>query len=586
VTRDLAVITVDFRYLSNADDRDSSKWIRESDGETLRDRLIWVVGKSGTLASDVRELVRSQTIIKRYGSRQSSLPNEKQRLLLDEQVRSEDLDRRVKETVAQAFLDGEIYFRGRQIDKQRYGSGFGSLLHSAGEDLVAELYDRYVDVAVIPSELNQLLEPNLSGPSQKFMKGSLGILDLDGGKYVPVCDGEVPDRIGQYVLEQNGISGGTLLTHFGGPPFGYAQDMVKACLVGLLRAAKIRIRPEQGAEITSIRDPGTRDIFTKDRDLKRADILPPSESGINPRDRVRICTFFQDAFGVELDRENDAIADAVFQQFPNQSNRLKELERKYNQLPGRPDLPGAVAKLGNALEKCSCSRQVEDTVLAVKKHLDDLREGIQQLGILLTDLSDENVAAVRRLMELQENQVAQLRDVDELEEIKESVEAIEGQLSYDRPWLEIKTMEPHVKAIEEHYRAVRLSLIERQENQAKVIQDRIKRRDGFSKLSEDTVSYVLDPVRKAMTATTPEALHPALLQLRDSAQLKLQDAEQRSNRSLDDALSETTQVQVISLSHNLTDREVSTPEEVEALVNQLRERLLANLKENVRIRLN
>lgn len=219
-----------------------------------------------------------------------SLSSDKQRLLLEEQSRSDKLEKDVQEAIAQAVLEGEIYFRGRQIDQQQYGSSFASVVEHVGESILPELYSRYVAVAVTPGELTQLLEPNLSGPSHKFMGSGLGILELDAGKYMPTCSGEVPCRISQYIQDQNGISGSVLLAYFGGPPYGYPADVVKACLVGLLRAGKIQIRPEAGSEITSVRDPGVKDMFTKDREIKRADILPPSTiDDVSPRDRIAIC---------------------------------------------------------------------------------------------------------------------------------------------------------------------------------------------------------------------------------------------------------------------------------------------------------
>jgi hypothetical protein len=154
------------------------------------------------------------------------------------------------------------------------------VLHRLGESILPELYNQYVDIAITPTELAQLLEPTLSGPSSKFMQQGLGILELDAGKYVPTCNGQVPSRILQYITDYNGASTVSILNDFGGPPYGYSADAIKACLVGLLRASKIRIRPESGAEITSIRDPGTKDIFQKDRDFKRADILPESGQGL------------------------------------------------------------------------------------------------------------------------------------------------------------------------------------------------------------------------------------------------------------------------------------------------------------------
>jgi len=444
-----------------------------------------------------------------------------------------------------------------------------------------------VDIPVTPGELNQLLEPNLSGPSHKFMQDGLGILDLDGGKYVPSCNGEVPTRIAAYIQESNGAAGNILLADFGGPPHGYAPDMIKACLVGLLRAERIRIRPEQGPEITSVRDPGARDMFTKDRDLKRAEILPPGDGGLKPRDRVSICRFFEQSLQRPLDRENDAIADAVFEQFPGLVARLQELERRYNRLPNRPDLPDALVQLRQALEKCTRSRQVQDTVLAVFKALDPLREGIEMLGIMESELNDAAVEAVRRTVDVQRNQVKQLTEVEKTAEVQAEIDALAAQLALDRPWRQIAELEPNLQAIEEHYRALRTTYLDRQEKDAETVRQQLRQRQGFRQLTEQQEEKVLRPLREAVYNTSPEALFPSLLQLKDSAVVKLGQAAEAANGYLDDILSEVNQEEVVRLSLNLTGREVSSPEEVERLVEELKQRMLDQLKDkpNVRIRL-
>ncbi|MFM2315258.1 MAG: hypothetical protein RLZZ04_4534 [Cyanobacteriota bacterium] len=398
-TTDLDVITIDFRYLTKNDSKADGRglggfpherpvqeadevWIQQSATENYKERIFWVVGSLETLPDKVRELARSQNITERYRSRLQSISSDKQRLYFEEQSRCEELEKQVKNAIAEQFISGQIYFQGRTIDKYQYGTTFAVVLKALGETILPTLYDKYVEIAITDKELEQLLEPDISGASSKFMSENLGIFELDAGKYNPTCKGDVPSRILQYLTDNNGSGGTNLLQHFGCPPFGYGSDVVKACIAGLLRAGKIRIRPETGSDITSMRDPGTKDIFTKDSQFKRADILLQSEQGINGKDRNKICKFFQEALNVDLDRENDAIADAVFQQFPGKVKALQELEAKYNQLPNRPELPETLVKLRQALENCTRSRQVEDTVLAVKKHLDALRDGIQQLGII------------------------------------------------------------------------------------------------------------------------------------------------------------------------------------------------------------
>ena len=587
VPTDLATVTVDFQYLKNQEERDAATWIQASDTVNFKERLVWVVGKLDDLDSLLRELAKSRHIVAKYQSRSASIQADKKRLLFDEQSRCDNLENRVKEGVVRTFLEGSLYFRGRHIEVLKFGSGFLTVLEKVGESILPELFSRFFDVAIIPSELKQLLEKELTGPSTKFMKDGLGILELDAGKYSPTCAGEVPARIGQYVADEDGISGNGLLTHFGGPPYGYAPDVVKACLAGLLRAGKIRIRAEDGSFVTSVRDPGVVDLFTKDRDLKRADILPPSDQGIGPRDRVAICTFFKDSLGAELDRENDAIADAVFKLFPLQSRRLRDLEHRYGKLPNRLDLPPNLERLQPALEKCLKSRQVEPTLTEVKRHLDALRDGVQELGILETDLTDVAIEAVSRAGNIKQHQVAQLEQVVDTAEVQGAIAAVEEQLKLERPWLEIGSLEPQLQVIEDHYRTVRLSLLNRQEQQAESIRQRVKQRSGYVKLSDEKALHVLSPIQEATYDTTAEALYPSLLELKDSAMMRLQGAEEKANIYLDDALSTATDEEVITVPIDLKGREVSSPEDVEVLLNQLRDRLLSQLdgKSNIRIRL-
>lgn len=67
-------------------------------------------------------------------------------------------------------------------------------------------------------------------PSAKLMADEIGILELDGGCYEPTCVGVVPSRINDKIRGDGGISGAALLSHFGGPPYGYPPRLLKACV--------------------------------------------------------------------------------------------------------------------------------------------------------------------------------------------------------------------------------------------------------------------------------------------------------------------------------------------------------------------
>ncbi len=580
---DAATMIIDLRYTKQ---RDAASWIAQSGQEVLRDRLVWVSGSGGDITDLARQLARSRHIIEKYQG--ATLSQDKQRLLIEEQNNRDRLDASVKDALANAFIQGSMYFRGRQLDRAQ-GTTFSSLLQRSAESILPEIYTYFKDIAILPTELEQLLKRELSGVSHKFMENELGILSMDAGKYVPTCNGEIPTRIQQAVEQTNGLAGNVLFAQFGGAPYGYPLDMVRACLLGLLRGNKIRIRTETNQVVTSYRDSGVEDLFKKDRDLRRAEILPATESDITARDRIAICNFFKDSLNVDLDRENESIADAIFSYFPNKAKDLRELENKYNQLPNRPQLPPSLEKLQTALIDCCKSRQIEDTVKAVKKYLDTLRDGLQKLGIDNSELTSEAIALVKAAYDVYTHRVDQLRGIGRLEGLDEAASAIFEHLQTERPWRDIAALRSHVEAIATRYREVRRELLDNQYQQVEAITAKVKARKGFARLNEKNSDYVTRPIRQAAIDTTEEALYPTLAELRDSVARQLEQAEVEANALLDILISEDTKEQVLTVEviSDLRNRELSTPEEVNALVNTLRDRLLEQLKnkKNVRIRL-
>lgn len=584
--RDEAAVTVDFQFLGARPERAEGVWVPRSDQGPLRDRLVWVVGDAETLLEVARELVRSRHMMRRYESRRDSLPREKQRLLIEETARAEDLEGAARERVAAAFMDGAIYFRGRSLRPRDESSAFATALLGIATRFLPELYTQFTEIAVTEGELAQLLEPTLSGPSTKFLEG-LGILSLDAGKYVPTCHGPAPARILQYIVDAGGASGGTVMAHFGRPPYGYAADVVRACLAGLLRASRIRIRPEQGPEITSVRDPGARDLFRRDRDLRRADLFPPRDQAISARDRVAICKVFKDHLGVELDRENDAIADAVFDSFPGRRERLREVEAQLERLPGRPPLPPALAGLAVALEDCRRSRQVEDTVLAVKKHLDALADGLQQLEIFRSELTDQAIGIVRDAAETRDHHLAQLRHAEMLGGVEAEAAQLEQELATDRPWRGAQALEAAAARLRAHYAELRRSLLTTQNAEAEAARGRVMGRPGFARLSGDQSHQVLRPITEALFDTSAEAVAPTLVEVRDRFRTRLAEAETRANDVLDDILSrlDERRVPFVKIALDLPGREIASREQLDALLREIEERVAAQLARGARVRL-
>ncbi len=584
--REDAAVRVDFRFLSS-DERLDSIWVKRSDELALRNRLVWVCGDIDQLDEKVRDLARAREMLKKYKPRQDKL-NPARKLLLQQEVnRAEDLEKEVSEAVANAWMSGRMYFRAHSTRALEHGAAFSPALKAAATRILPDLFPHFDATAVEPSELMQLLEPELSGPSPKFLSEALGILELDAGRYVPACSGVIPRRVQEYIESQDGLSGGSLLSHFGGPPFGYTDNVVKACVAGLLRAGRLRVTPEGGNEITAVRDAGVRELFEKDRPFRRADFFPAGDDDIGFQARARICRFFEQHLQVHLDREDHAIADAVAQHFPSQAQRLREVLTRLGHLPDNRQTPQELIRLSESLEQCvRACRQTKPTVKSVKKNLDNLRDGIQMLNLFDAELTNEAIQAVRAAADVRDHQATQLRDINALDAgLDTAVQRIEQHLDLDRPWREIIGLQDDLAKIRTAYVAERKRLLEWQEQQTEQARARVKARDGFSALSADQSHKVLRPFSQAVTGTTAEAIAPPLSALSDPFMLALARAEDEANEWLDKILSEGEKPLIVKVDLSLRNREVSSEADVETLVGEIRTRLLEQIRTGTRVRL-
>lgn len=584
--RDDAAAHIDFRFLAR-EERTESTWVKKSGESALHDRLVWLCGDSEHVDHLARELYRSHAMVKKYKPRRESLNPARKLLLQQEENRGEDLDKLARDAVAAAWMAGKMYFRGRSITPHEQGASFAAALHAAATRVLPDLFPHFIASQVQPSELMQLVEAELSGPSPKFLAGELGILELDSGRYVPACAGVVPRRVQEHIEAEGGLGGTTLLAHFGGPPYGYTANVVKACVAGLLRAGKLRLQPDGGNEVTAIRDAGSRDLFEKDRAFRRATIFPAGEDDIGFQARARICKFFDERLHHRMDREDHAIADAVALHFPQLAQKLRGVLAQLNQLPGSPSGPAVFARLGEALEQCirTC-RQTKPTVKLVKKHLDTLRDGVQLLQMFDAELTPDAIRKVKVAHEVLAFQAAQLKELGvQATNVEAASARIATQLEAERPWRDIDALDGDLDEVRRSYHHERKRLLQWQEQQAESARARVKARDGFSTLTGDQSHRVLRPFASAMTDTTAEAVAPALVALKDPFTLALKRAEDHANDVLDELLSAGERPLIARVDLRLHNREVVSEADVHALIDEIKNRLLEQVRAGARVRL-
>jgi hypothetical protein len=585
--REDTAIVADFRLLPG-DRQSPTDWTNRSSESALRDRIIWIAGAYQSVMDKARQIGKSKRMIARYSATRASMSEARRRLLSEEEARVGTQLDAFKKIVAEAFMAGRLYFRGADTDPNDYGSSFLVALAKAGSTRLPTVYSHYIDTNVTNGELEQLLQRDLSGPSIKFYADELGILGTDAGRIVPNCEGTVPRRIFELVQRDNGISGQGMLRRFSEPPYGYTTNVVKACVAGLLRARKVRLRLGDGVEVTSIVDPGVQDLFRRDRDFKQAEIYPAGEESITPPMRAKIAELFEIVFHTRIEHENDEIADAIDRVIQPKQRELWEVETRLNLLPGSPPTPEALTKLHRAFEDCLRSRQVDPRVLAVFKHLDVLRDGVSRLNAYRSELSDGAVEAVRTAKTLADTQLRQLIEAAELDApLQDAERRIGEQLRSGKPWLGIESIEPDLEAVRVAYRERRLALLGKQEQLAEAAREHVKQIHGFDKLKPEQRNAVLRPIQLALRDTTEHETRPPLAGLLDGVQQRLDAACENASKVIDELCTEPGVV-IVRVNIDVRDRVISSAKDVEVLLDEIRTRLLAQLDHEgreVRLRL-
>ena len=372
----------------------------------------------------------------------------------------------------------------------------------------------------------------------------------------------------------------------------FTPTVVKACVAGLLRASKIKVVPEVGDAVTAVRDAGVRELFEKDRAFKRASFFPVGEDGIGYQARARICKFFEEQLQHPMDREDHHIADAVQACFPGLASQLREVEGRLSRLPGRRAPPSTLQKLATALEQCLRQvRQTQPTVLSVKKHLDALRDGAQLLRLIDAELTDDVVKQVMNISQVQQFQGQQILDLryDTPSPVVDAITVLAEQVERDRPWTDLRAAQTAADVVRAHYVEKRAALLAAQEGLVDEARRRVKLQPGFSVLTADQSHEVLRPLQQVRTETSAYAVSPPLSQLGgDRFETAVHRAEDDAIARLDELRSEKPDappVVPLAILADLRRRELGSEAEVDALLAELRARLMKQLNGGQRIRL-
>ena len=147
------------------------------------------------------------------------------------------------------------------------------------------------------------------------------------------------------------------------------------------------------------------------------------------------------------------------------------------------------------------------------------------------------------------------------------------------------TLADDLAEIRTAYEAERKRLIEQQEEATEQARRVVKRCDGWSTLTGEKAHDVLRPFASVVIDTSPQAVAPTPVAIRDAFEGRLRRALDDANSTLDGILSAGPRPMIRAHDLRLSGRQPVTEAAVEALVGDIREQLLEEVRTGSWIRL-
>ena len=587
---------LDLRYITTQKERmDMDFWVEHSKEISQQERFIWVCGDHNELNNVIRAYLKSEKMISTNENRK--LDRMKERLLSEEKARKERLFQDLPRSVRACWMNGQIFFKGTAYNVKDKGNTIDTVLKAIVEPNLGDIYSSFQNgnfSLTKDKDITELFKSELTSPNPKFMDNEgLGLLKMDAGKIVFSADGIIPKQIKEYLETNPCIASTSLIKHFGKPAYGYPKPVIKACLIALLRTESIAIEATNGKKFTSYKDPGARDLIMNENSFKQSDIVNQKDRGIGPRDKIKCAKFFKDSLTQDVNRENDALTDAVFSFFPPIQIRINSIKTILNRM--LLETPERISSLFNTVNSCLKDRNAEATIQSLITNLDSLKDGISFLKDLETNLTDSTEKAINTLRNVLETEARQLKDVQLEADASNSVDLIKKHLKGETPWRAYADVLPECEKIKKSYGEKRAYLIDQVSTKYETVINQLKIRKDYRNLTTDQVKEVTQVIDRERSYSSVGDLEPALIFLNSEIK-KLEIAELKAHEFIDSILEEEPPdgpggggtggkiTEKVSLNF-LKNRTLVTELDLDGVLDELREQCMTHLNQDKKVRL-
>ncbi|MCP4549289.1 MAG: BREX system P-loop protein BrxC [bacterium] len=290
----------------------------DSRAEPHQNDVFWVMSLVTEIDEVVAEIYRSRQMVGKYDQlrAQGKITNEEASSLAAEKTEVLRLEERLKDRLEKALADGKGFFRGVSKDGAALGKTLNEILKSLFNYAVPDLYPK-LEMGARPlkgTEAAEILKAaNLNGLPKVFYAppDGLELAVKEGTKYVVNANAPIVKEVTDYLASEhsygNKVTGRTMENHFGSIGYGWEREILWLVLATLLRGGAIEVT-YQGRRYRNHLDPQVRVPFGATNAFRAASFAPRKAPDL--RTLVAAARRYEDLTGEEVDVEESAIAQA------------------------------------------------------------------------------------------------------------------------------------------------------------------------------------------------------------------------------------------------------------------------------------
>jgi len=290
----------------------------DSRAESHRNEVFWIMSLTTGIDEVVAELYRSRQMVGKYDQlrAQGKITKEEVSSLSAEKTEVLRLEQRLKERLETALANGRGFFRGVSRDGAALGKTLGEILKALFDYAVPDLYPK-LEMGARPLKGNEAEEilkaANLNGLPKVFYTppDGLNLVVKEETKYVVNPNAPIVKEIADYLASEhsygNKVTGRTMENHFGSIGYGWEREMLWLVLATLLRGGAIEVT-YQGRRYRNHLDPQVRAPFSGTNAFRAASFAPRKAPDL--RTLVAAARRYEALTGEEVDVEESTIAQA------------------------------------------------------------------------------------------------------------------------------------------------------------------------------------------------------------------------------------------------------------------------------------